>query len=226
MKLPAFDYARRNWDRYREFYVEHDRNFVQFETGELIVTGNFSRPRDRRMYSRLELTVFTLRDQPDFLATHKLRDPESGVVVLRSWLTPDVYLYDHSSARVVPLSWRTKEIENMPSRLHSSGARAYFAGEGRMPQVSGKVTYAQQNTLTAEERGIIKEKLLLIKAKVRVGAVPESYIRPGGDCRVLAREVLLQDVAGMSDDFIRDAAKYGVKAGHTVRNAAWLEVRS
>lgn len=150
MKLPPWDHARQQWDRYRAFHIELSGRYLQtcwatphivmFDTGELIIERGFTRPRWRHEYSELGITIVATNDK----GCPRFTTPE-GEPVAKAWLNVDGQQYlliDHDTKHVVQLEWTTNEywFQQLPERWidrHQSKAyakvAAYFAGPGRPP---------------------------------------------------------------------------------------------
>jgi hypothetical protein len=62
MKLPEFDRSRMRWDEYKRFHVKRSNWFVQFETGEFIITTDTFKPDERRIIPGTDLRVVTPAD--------------------------------------------------------------------------------------------------------------------------------------------------------------------
>ena len=218
MILPEFNYERQKWDRYQEFHVT-DGGFVRFATGELIVHHSV----DRGYHGRYGVHVFQVSDQPQFLREGTLVDPhrEGAPVVKRSWLPQSApMLYDHSSRRVVMLGAGAHDAD-MPSRFRGYAA-CYFAGADRVPVSGVEISYGELKKLSDAEKALLKEKITVIKAQVRIGAVPDAQGFLHGDGRVDATELLKGEV---SDYVKRRLVRYGIRMGYVGRSAQWLELR-
>jgi hypothetical protein len=156
MKLPAFDHARQEWDKYKRFHVVHG-NFVQFDTNEMICTiYSWQPPVDvRRNYSTFNFTVAGTRDS--HLPTLKTPD---GEIVPKTWVsrnTMQTLLIDHDTKRAVRLagfgnqhrdkdkSWQAP----IPVSLRGT-CSAYFAGPGE-PPVGRTVTVSRPAKYTKDE---------------------------------------------------------------------------
>ena len=156
MKLPAFDHARQEWDKYKRFHVGHG-NFVQFDTNELICTIYPWQPRPivRRNYITFNFTVAGTRDS--HLPTLKTPD---GEIVPKAWVsrnTMQTLLIDHDTKRAVRLagfgnhhgdkdkSWQAP----IPVSLRGT-CSAYFAGPGE-PPVGRNVTVSRPAKYTKDE---------------------------------------------------------------------------
>lgn len=239
MKLPKFDHDKQKWDHYKEFYVELDSgNFIQFATGELICVSHFNtrsgwgqHDSSGRGFKQIGVTTFQVNDQPEFLRTKTLHDPGRTGTVLRSWL-PQAYpmLYDHSSRRVVSLQYHDKskkQSATVPSRFWNK-CGVYWAGTERLPIGGSSLRYFEQNKISPLERDDVKTKVTIIKSQLRVlGTDLESNGKyyGSGDIRVNAHDVFLTDIDKMDDDLKYRIAKFGIRAGTTMREADYLEVR-
>jgi hypothetical protein len=195
MRLPPFDRssAKCHWDRYRAFYNERD-GFVQFETGEVIVsrTSHLSSENERHYNNRYDVRFFYPADtnRPSGV----LWDPKNNQKVLRSWLPQaGLLMLDCHTKRVVHPAFNyarknygllnreydsTDQISEeahknpvvnpgIPSRFNG-GAAVYWAGPGHEPVTTGTITYSPPDKLTSEEAAQLKEKLIVIKTADRL----------------------------------------------------------
>jgi hypothetical protein len=228
MKLPPFDYARRQWDYYKEFHVAHDRQITQFETGELLVHPVFHKPVYRKAYHPFRFQVFCIGDQPRVMQEGKLWDPHNHMIVKKSWLgrfTP--LLLDWDSRRVVSAFYRFSGDADkaVPSRFISITACCYFAGEGRLPVPATGMTYHSQNKFTPEDRKEVKDKLLQIRARVRIGAVVNPNAYPPLVKHYYWNDFRDTPIAQIPDYDMYGIAKYGFVAGTTAHTVSWLEFK-
>jgi hypothetical protein len=166
MKFPAFDHANAKWDAFKRFYIQHgpgydhgygsSRPFVQFDTGEVIVTRHKFDPDERHVYKDLGIAVYGTAD--DKCPTFTTPD---GETVLKSWLTylgQQIVLADLGTRKVVRMDYhRYEDPIDCPSDLRPN-ARAYFAGEGRDP-VGRAVKVARPTARTKEEKAHVQSMI-------------------------------------------------------------------
>jgi len=137
MKLEPFNLSQAKWDDWRAFHRYPARNFVQFDTNELIVTTTKFDPDFRKFYSTLNVSIFSTADEkcpPLFEEPHIVHlDPaRRAKPIPKAWLTEgggQTILVDHCTKQVVALGTIKDHI---PVRLRGR-ARAYFAGPGEPP---------------------------------------------------------------------------------------------
>lgn len=233
MKVPKFDRNNAHWDQWKEFYIEN-AGFTFFESGEVIATDRFhtrsgwghTNGLAGRGHKQWGVTVFQVSDGPAFLREKMLRDPVDGTIVKRSWLSQaSPMVYDHDAKRVVSLQWihsSDKAAELIPSRFVGRCA-AYWPGEDRNPVGGGQIYYGKLTEWSKEERAEIKEKLLVIRAQVRVGAVKEPQYGVHGAQLTMA-ELFTYPVSALTDDFKLLVNKKGVSNGYTSCSTDYLEV--
>lgn len=145
MKLPPFDHARKQWDRFGAFYVDlHNGMFSQFETGELRVNRTGTRqPIERQYYRNLGVRIVSANDMRHL--PFSLLTPD-GVAVPCSTLAGNQYfLWDEATSRLVSLNGRTGGEQ--PKHLRY--ANACFHSEGTPPISAANVCYrvpSKENT--------------------------------------------------------------------------------
>lgn len=233
MKAPKFDRNEARWDQWKEFYVE-SAGFTFFESGEVIVTDHF-RTRSgwghsngmagRGGYKQWGVTVFQMNDNNGFPYENKaLRDPVDGTIVKKSWLPQaSPMVYDHDAKRVIGLSWIHKQNDAaklIPSRFVGA-CSAYWPGSDRMPVGGAPVHYHKLTQWSEKEKAEARERVLVIKTQVRVGAVKAADVWGG---KTTIEHVLKHPVSEMSDGFKLMVNKYGVSNGYTSCSAEYLEV--
>lgn len=234
MKVPKFDRNEARWDHWSEFHT-NNAGFTFFESGEVIVSDHFrtrsgwgySNGRAGRGHKQWGVTVFQVNDQPDFLRSSKLRDPVDGTIVKRSHLGQAVpMVYDHDAKRVVALMWvhqSDKAAKLIPSRFVGR-CSAYWPGDGRDPVGGGLVYYHKLTQWSKEERAEVREKVLVIRAQVRIGAVKEPVYGPYGN-KPEMKDIIGESVSDMTDDFKLLVSRKGVSNGYTACSAEYLEVK-
>lgn len=118
----------KEWDRYRAFHTNNGP-FVEFETGELMVTSPNPSPVARKVYPEynIQLVGTTDSDCPQLYFDKKCTEP-----VTNAWLNQGGMQYlaiDLERKTAVSLSyWNSSRPTNALGR-HVSSAKAYWAGE-------------------------------------------------------------------------------------------------
>ena len=222
MKKTEFDHKSQQWDQYKEFYNSHG-NFTEFATGETIVLGGWRDTSRRKCYGKYGVDVFYIADQPICLRDGAIMvDPNTGEKVLRSWLPPSSpLLYDAHTERIVRLG--VGKPEGMPSRFHYR-AYCYWGGPERNPVGGIAVRYARTNKLTKEERAIVSHRVFLVKAQVRINAVPEPTTRWRMGDPVQVKALIDTPFEEMSPDFKHQLVTRGYTTGVTYVETAYLQV--
>jgi hypothetical protein len=233
MKAPEFDRNQAQWDAWKEFHI-NKAGFTFFESGEVIASYRFhtrsgwghSNGRAGRGHKQWGVTVFQVNDNPDLLRSSKLRDPVDGTIVKKSWL-PQAYpmVYDHDAKRVIALQWiddKSEAAEMIPSRFVGRCA-AYWPGSGRLPVGGTSVSYRKLTQWSKEEKAEARERVLILRTQVRVGAVPVPQYGVSGSQPTM-EELLSTPVADTDDNFKLLVARKGVSNGYTSCDTAYLEV--
>lgn len=223
MQVKPFDMNQAQWDQYRAFHrtLDHD-HFIQFDTGEVIYTGFGSwRPDERRSYHSMGVEVFMGSDRGINL---NMYDPLTGDKVFKSQLD-GVYLYDEASKRVVSLSisYPYTMQKPIPQRFLDRRVNIYWGGNGHIPVPSGTVNYTRtvKSQLTKEQRGIIKERVMLCKTYDRVVAAEHSHYYHAEPYQ----HVLATDYKDMTDTQRRSIARIELRYDDTHHETTHLEVR-
>lgn len=236
MKLPAFDHKEQKWDLWKEFYVTYGGGrFTQFTTGELVCTGHFHTisgwghsSHRRGHFAELGLTVFQLSDCWSPLRHgSQFWDSANQCFVKKSWMGQAVpMLWDHGANRVVSVGWNGGSNANtqIPSRLQERCC-IYWPGEGRPPVPSTPIHYAKLVEWSKEERREAREKAIVIKAQVRIGAVKETQPYNYNHIKPTIKDLLKTPLSEMNDHFKLAVAHKGISAGYTPMETAYLEVK-
>ena len=181
MKLPEFDHSRALYDEYRRFHRHHAGGFVQFESGELILTsGHHNDPDGRKLYTSLNVEITSTDD------THCPCFAWDDEPIKKSWLNDkgqQILLIDHDNGHVVALLGRGGGSDltlprpwalPVPEALRSA-ACAYWHGPHSLP-VGSPVVVNQTRKLTPAERAHIEG----VKAECRAwDTMSEQPVRTG-----------------------------------------------
>lgn len=168
MQLPDFEHKRQRWDYYKTFHVNHGHGhyaygtgigaFVQFVTGELIVTTGDWLPDRRRFYRDLNITVMSTADENCPALYH------NGTLVTKAVLNRNgqqILLIDHDTKQAVRIDGRFSKHTKLPVPPWLwDKCYAYFAGPGQ-PPVGKQIRLMTPKQRTAEEREHVRD---LIKA--------------------------------------------------------------
>jgi len=184
MHLPEFDRNKMEWDSWRAFHVtvEHYSAFVQFDTGELIVTNRRWSPDERRAYKELHLQVIGTDDRD----CPRLFVPGSDKPVPKSHLNHNgmqVLLLDHDCQRAVSLeSWMTGDNNGrtIPERFRDRGSRnvnAYYSGPSAMPLGAVPITRHYPQPLTTKERAHVAELHEACKVWLQMQGDPKALMQ-------------------------------------------------
>jgi hypothetical protein len=180
MKLPKFDRTKMDWDIWRAFYIIHVRSsFVQFDTGEFIVTARRWNPDERRTYKELNLQVVATSDD----ACPRLYVPGSMKPVPKLHLIDkgqQTLLLDLDHKRAVSLDgWLTKENAPLVPRRFTerqSGVSAWYAGPDAVP-VGMPVTRYYPEPLTVAQRKHVTELEDAAKVWLQMQGEPETLMQ-------------------------------------------------
>lgn len=173
-----FDHAQKRWDQFERFHTLNSNNaVVHFETGELAIWRRKFFPYERNQIDRYGLMFLSPHDDTPML--HRLTTPE-GEPIKKGWLRPaQSFMVDTTTGQLVVLPYRRErnvgEKLPIPTSLENRAIHAYCAGPGK-PWVSyDRISYSKPAKLTREEKQELKEKLLMVKAQARVGAIPSDF---------------------------------------------------
>lgn len=153
MKLPSFDLSNAQWDKYKAFHISHGPSgyggsgFVQFDTGELIVTAYKFKPDTRHLYENFNIRVVSTKDRdcPSFTTP-------DGERCRKAWLShfgQNVLVLDLDTGFAVRLGYTLINEKRVPLRLRRY-ATAYFSGPGEQPIGSEIVVYKPYPWTTKE----------------------------------------------------------------------------
>lgn len=180
MKLAEFTNVGVYWDEYRAFHKESSHyNYVQFQTGELMVTSKAPSPvaRDREingmrfMYTYPQACPTTTKFYtPDGEELPKawLRHAEYGRTInsiVNKTYGGQYLLVDMDTRKAVGLSFSTIRSMNLPDNLRRGAG--LFMGDKREP-IGAPVRYAPPYKTTAEERKWMADVLAIVKAVVNM----------------------------------------------------------
>lgn len=155
MKLPEFNHAKAEWDKYRAFYIgldgsyRHNALFIQFDTGELICTRGAPEPDQRHVYKHLNLEIFGTQDD----TSRVFKTPE-GETIRPAWLDDrghQILLLDHDTRQAVRLNYSYDiAMPPIPARFRGT-AHAYFMGPD-CPPIGRPVQVNRPAKLTPEQK--------------------------------------------------------------------------
>lgn len=190
MILPEFDHKKASWDRWRAFYIDHNRKgpiepmswgwtpgsqFTQFDTGELICTtlgGN--KDRGKFPHLNLEIVLATAANE-----THGLEfTTPGGEAVPHAWFTRDtVLMIDWDLARAYRVKGYTlRKSASVPHRFTNRRqpmpGNMYWAGEGAEPVGGEPIELTRPRQYTEEEKA--KLKGFVLQAKMWLGVLGDD----------------------------------------------------
>jgi len=185
MHLPEFDYNTMEWDNWRAFHITQSvdprpsRTFVQFDTGEFIVTNRHWSPDERRNYKALHLQVIGTDDSN----YPQLFVPGAAKPVPKSHLNHNgmqVLLLDHDCQRAVSLeSWMTDDNNGrtVPARFRRPySVAAYYSGPKAMPVGAVPITRHYPQPLTTKEREHVTEMHEACKMWLQMQGDPKALM--------------------------------------------------
>ena len=189
MNLEPFNHARKQWDRFKEFYHPADlissryyyhEPFIQFETGEFIVTQSYFKPRYRKLYEAFNVSIMHSDDWhwQKLLNDKRLTTPD-GDEVKRSWLNnrgAHSLWIDHDSGHVVDLGIDAKENQRIPKRFRTA-AYVYYAAPNEAPISNGTIDVVEVDKLNADEKAHVST--LVAQCKAWDALSEEAKIPPG-----------------------------------------------
>lgn len=179
MRLPDFNHAEMDWDSWRAFHITHHGygKFVQFDTGEFVVSTSNWRPENRQVYKDLNIQIVATDDDD----CPKLYIPGSDKPVPKSHLNykgQQTLLLDFDHKRAVGIAgYLTKESTPLvPERFTNSNSRnvfVWYAGPSAVP-VGSLVTRHYPRPLTPDERKHIAELADACKVWLHMQPDPEA----------------------------------------------------
>lgn len=205
MKLPDFDHSKKKWDRYNASYVPHhgrwsgDGVFIQFESGELMVTRNNLKPHERQEYDRFGCYLTYTTD-----AMFQFYLPD-GTKIPTAWLTQGgsqtllVDLERKRAYRVAP-SYRGEAYKQLPT--HAKTSCLYFANVAADPIISKPIHLARpDNAFKAEHKKWMNDVRAACAAIDRIKG--QSYVGP------YKHKLTPADVAKPVEQYISELPAYG-----------------
>lgn len=178
MKLPTFDHARKKWDNYHHFHVDHHGRygyplFTQFETGELRVNHARLKPAARIYYEKFDVSLTSTND-----GVHSFLTPD-GEKVPTAWLTQggsQTLLVDHDLGRAYRLVSRyVNDRQALPSYLRGS-CLAYLE-EGKEPITFGGIQIAHPDKeFTKANKAWLSDVRAAATAIVRLKGLSNPWI--------------------------------------------------
>lgn len=129
----SYPYKVRCWDAYNAFHMTNGV-FVEFESGELMITS-VPNPDNRQYYAEYDVQLVTTTD-PDCPTLYM--DKECTEPVKKAWLTQHgqqhlVIDYERKVAFALQEGWHGLNKVKTFLGDHVESARAYWAGQERMP---------------------------------------------------------------------------------------------
>lgn len=176
MKLEPFNHSAKRWDRFKEFYVNvsggvrydwHEGPFVQFESGEFIVTQAHYKPAERRLYKDLNVAIYSTNDfnWKVLLHSHKLTAPD-GRRIKPTWLSQrgsQTLWVDHDSGHVVATGRMRLDNTHIPKRFRSK-AVVYYAAPDEAPIGSSPIDVSEVDMLDRQAKAHVMEIIAACKA--------------------------------------------------------------
>ncbi len=128
----------RTWDSYRAFHISNG-HFIEFESGELMVRG-IPNPDERKYYPEYDIQLVTTTDTD---CPTLYLDKECTQPVKKAWVSHHgqqhlAIDYERKVAVALYEGWERRKDKNFLGD-HVSSARAYWAGQERLPMPIAKV---------------------------------------------------------------------------------------
>ncbi len=227
-----FKHSVQQWDTYRAFHTKSDNGaFVRFDTGEVIMASRhpFNSPDTRRGYEDVGVDLFYPSDA--WAASHLFRefdiwDPHNERKVVKSWLPPSMdLLHDHHTHRVVSPGLRRGVTAGIPSRFENR-AYIYWAGAYHQPLTPGTIPYYPFFDITLDEKRELREKLIGLKAQVRLldGDLANKVYHRNA---LLSRQEFLAKPLSELTEIERHATRiHGFKDKRPTVTVPWLELKA
>ena len=142
MRRFNFDYHRRQYDRYGAFH-NTSGPFVEFETGELIITRNNHQPYFRKTYEQYGIQYVSTTDPecPDLYLDEECTQP-----VKKAWVTQNgqqCLVVDREQGVACRTDGHMQRYENMHFASHVEDAAVLWTGPNRKPVPRSKISVSQ-----------------------------------------------------------------------------------
>ena len=139
-----FNQTRKSWDSYRCFY-NNDGPFVEFETGEVILTRN-PEPYQRKHYDRYGLQLVSTSDTR--WCPQLYLDKKRTQKVKTAWVThggQQILAIDHEQGVAIKVngSWGIKSGKIQYLGKHLQSAAAVWTGHSRLPIAMAEITVSK-----------------------------------------------------------------------------------
>jgi hypothetical protein len=169
MKNFKFDHDNKQWDRYNAFHAT-EYNFVEFETGEVMVIGEPD-PWSRRFYPKynVQLVTTTDKDCPVLYFDKECTEP-----VKKAWVSHhgQQHLAIDYEQCVATTYYTGYNRNNIVLGEHVRQASVYWAGGKRLPSVLQKIKVQTPDPRfkTKKTRQTLGEALITVSALWRIQA--------------------------------------------------------
>ena len=167
MKKFKFAHEDKQWDRFSSFHA-FNRNFVEFETGELMVIGAPD-PHNRRFYDKYNVQLVTTTDKD---CPQLYFDKECTDKVKRAWVSHKGQQHlaiDYEQCVATTYDIGYTNIRSKVLGEHVRQASVYWAGADRQPYVLCPIKVQTPNpTFKKKVHGVLKEVQIAVSALWRM----------------------------------------------------------
>jgi len=192
LEFPAITNPRVEWNEYRRFFVPHfKRRFIQFDTGEFIITAGYWPARDRMEFRNLGLSLVYPRD-PELKGV-TFTDPVTDRLVSKAHLAPsDALMIDHTTDRAYHVPHRSRFSDPRVPPLLRTRAYVYFSGPGEEP-AAAPVPINSPMKLDLDTQRELRQRRQVAKAAHALGAYDGASLYYPPTRRVDHTAVLIDD---------------------------------
>jgi hypothetical protein len=164
----------KRWDRYKAFHMTNV-NFVEFETGELMVVGTPD-PDARKYYPEYDIQLVTTADAecPKLFLDKELTQP-----VKKAWVThkgQQQLAVDYDRGVAVALYDGWVGTKHTVLGEHVERARVYWAGQSRLPVPLAKIKVQTPDPEYKKKMAsVLSEVRAAVSAIYRINHVEDEY---------------------------------------------------
>ena len=168
MKRFDFNYSGRQFDRYRAFHNTLGP-FVEFETGELMITRNYHQPYHRKVWKNYGIHYVSTTDPdcPDLYLDKECTQP-----VKKAWVTQNgqqCLVVDQEQGVACRVDGNIQPNENMHFASHVNQAAVLWTGPNRKPVPRSKISVSQPDSDIRRDLGDkLKDVKPIVVAAARV----------------------------------------------------------
>lgn len=190
----VYPQRRREWDRFKVFHITNG-HFIEFETGEMMVTGT-PNPDRRKFYPEYNVQLVTTTDTD---CPTLYLDKECTQPVKKAWVTQHGHQqlaidYEQSIAVALYEGWSNKKSTTLGD--HVMQASAYWAGQERLPIPLTQIKVQTPDPEYKKKMGrVLSEVRAAVSALWRMRGKDDKYMWP--ETHMASKEWLDSSVEGI-----------------------------